>query len=122
MFKVVIVRAGQIPLVMSFPEIDDVFAAIKITKKKNGDWNVFETMELNNNEAPFTGIGIIAKDQDKPRLKKNLLGLKGDFIVLGMTRIEGEGNMHMFQGLTDEQIKDVRKGLVRAALFGGFMS
>ena len=122
MMKMFIVRANQIPIVQEFEDIDDAFAALKIKKKKDGSWQTFETMELNNNEAPFANVGVIARDQDKPRLKNNLLGLKGDFIVCGMTRIEGDGQMHMFQGLNDAQIKEVRKGLVRAALFGGFLS
>lgn len=90
-------------------EVKDLNQAIRLVGIK-GDEN-WESATLNDGEEPFQGVGILMRDQDK-RLKKNLLGHKGDIVFLQMDRQQdANGILYRFDSLNDVQIKDIKKAL-----------
>lgn len=120
--KVILVRAGEIPVPKTFVSFAEMLVALGITGKITWQTNL-----LNDGEGEFAGIGIIAHDQDKAgRRKVNLLGMRGHFAIIGMTRPNGNGepeqinNSHMFESLTEDQIRMMQKKLARAMVFGGY--
>lgn len=107
-----LVRPGDLPIEQEFQSFSSMLSALGATEKS------FETALFNDAKPPYEGIGIVMKDQDR-RGKRNALGVKGAFVVIGMERLDPDtpANPHSFESLTDEQMTVVRKGLVRAAMF-----
>lgn len=103
MLKVLYVGTKGVSKEKDFGSVEEIKNAIGI--KENTEW---ETMELEGVE----GIGIIANDQDQSGLEKNRLGIKGDFVIVGMKRTTTKsGNLHAFSSLTDEQLSEMRISL-----------
>lgn len=106
--KCIVVRVGQIPTTETFDSLNDIISHFKFGE-------TFEAMQLNNNEPPYDRIRVIAHDQDKGRRKKNLLGIKGDFVIVG-TYQSSDGVPIAFYSLSDDDIELVRKKLAMAAV------
>lgn len=100
MLKVLYVRTKGISQEKEFNDIDEILQAI-------GAKEEWETMEVG-----IEGVGIIANDQDLEDLPQNRLGIKGDFVLIGMKREKvKDGKFHNFQSLTNEKISQLRIGL-----------
>jgi hypothetical protein len=103
MIKVLLVKVGKIAEVVEFKTFTAVQRAVGI--KPNEEWY---TMELDG----MPNFGIIAPDQDKPRLKQNRLGVKGSFAIIGMTvKKEPTQAFYSFTGLTEDEARDLRLSL-----------
>lgn len=110
----IVVKPNLMPEKKSYSTFNAILSDLKINKK------TFETALFNNAEHPYEGIGIILHDQDESeKRKQNILGVKGNFVVIGMERLEPgtKSNMHMFTSLSDEQYSLCLKSLLRAQLF-----
>jgi hypothetical protein len=97
--QAILVRVGKMSEIKDYPTYKSILRALGIKSHQE-----YETMELKD----LPTVGIIAKDQDIGGLKQNRLGIKGDFIILGMERISGH---YAFQGLEDKQALDLRLSL-----------
>ena len=104
MLKVLLVKTDGTLEVKEFKTINAIKKAIGV--RSGDEWN---TMELENYKHP---IGIIARDQDSPRLKINKLGVKGNFALIGMEVYRGTNHAtYTFSPLTDGQIHDLKRDL-----------
>jgi hypothetical protein len=100
MFRVILVRVGAVSEIKEYSTFRKVQADIRI-----GADDEWETFELEGIE----GVGIVAGDQDLEHLKSNRLGIRGDFIIIGMRR-DGKGG-HIFSALEEEQARDLKLSL-----------
>jgi hypothetical protein len=102
MLKVLYVPTTGISNPKEFANIDSILKALGITDK-------YETALINGEEK----VGMIFREQDEEGLKQNRLGLKGDFAIIGMERLDPSSPQtpHAFYSLTDEQISEWRTAL-----------
>lgn len=69
-------------------------------------------------DSGIEGIGIIAGDQDDPGLTINHLGIRGDFLLIGMKRLHSGMQMHEFKSLEDHEIFGLKMGLEQSIAKG----
>lgn len=115
LLKAILVKPGEFPEMQEFEDFESIQQAVGA---KDGN---FDTALFNDAQPPYEGIGIVMNDQDR-RGKKNMFELKGAFVVVGMDRLEPDSpeNPHMFESLTDEQIKMVTSKLNRIKVFAPY--
>lgn len=117
MMVVMLVRVGDIPSRKVVADWDGALELIKLnTKLPNGNYrHTIETRKISEGVPEFEGMGLVSHDQSRKALKKNMLGIKGDFFIIGMERTaEGtEANPHVFDSLTDAQVTTLRKAFAR---------
>lgn len=71
-----------------------------------------ETFELDG----LKGVGIVALEQSKLDTEYNILGIKGPFAVIGMERLEGDNDAHVFHGMTELEIIKAHYAIQKDAL------
>lgn len=107
----ILVKKGKVSLIRDYVSLDKTLLEIGINV--HGD-DVMETYETNIHK-----VGIVAQDQDLPDLKQNRLGIKGDFIVIGLENfLDKDGNIEhtAFRGLSLDEANDAKLSLTLSSM------
>lgn len=98
--KTLFVPVGQDSFLREFDEMETII-------------HMFGEMITTFNSG-IPGVGIIAGDQDDQNIPVNVLGIRGDFVVVGMERIESTMQMHKFRSLEEFEVDALKVGLEKS--------
>lgn len=98
MIQTLFVAVDEKPVAKTFNGIDDLI-------------NYFESESITTFDTGIPGVGMVAGDQDDPDLPENVLGINGDFLLVGMDQT---GPMSKIRSLENHEIFGLKIGLAQS--------